>query len=101
MLPRRLGVTTSPPRPLHLGCLHTLARRESDWRGAERLGRSPCPRSPEPSTSRDPTAQHDRSYGGLSALALAVEAAEALCTFLSDCDPGLTAAVRPFECSAL
>jgi hypothetical protein len=24
-----------------------------------------------------------------------------LCTFLSDCDPGLTAAVRPFERSAL
>jgi hypothetical protein len=36
-----------------------------------------------------------------SALALAVEAAEALSTFLSDCDPGLTAAVRPFERAAL
>jgi hypothetical protein len=36
-----------------------------------------------------------------SALALAVEAAEALAPFLSDCDPWLTAAVRPFECSAL
>jgi hypothetical protein len=35
-----------------------------------------------------------------SALVLAVEAVEA-CTFLSDCDPGLTAAVRPFERSAL
>jgi hypothetical protein len=37
----------------------------------------------------------------VSALALAVEAVEALCTFLSDCDPGLTAAVRPFERAAL
>jgi hypothetical protein len=34
-------------------------------------------------------------------LALAVEAVEAPSTFLSDCDPGLTAAVRPFERSAL
>jgi len=34
-------------------------------------------------------------------LALAVEAAEALSTFLSDCDPGPDAAVRPFERAAL
>ena len=40
-------------------------------------------------------------YRELSALALAVEAVEAFCTFLSDCDPGLTAAVRPFERSAM
>jgi hypothetical protein len=31
--------------------------------------------------------QQDRGYGVTSALALAVEAVEALCTFLSDCDP--------------
>jgi hypothetical protein len=35
----------------------------------------------------NPTARQDRGYGVTSALALAVEAAEALCTFLSDCDP--------------
>jgi hypothetical protein len=43
----------------------------------------------------------DRGYSAISALALAVEAVEAPSTFLSDCDPGLTAAVRPFERSAL
>ena len=31
-------------------------------------------------------ASEDRGYSVVSALALAVEAAEALCTFLSDCD---------------
>ena len=35
----------------------------------------------------NPTVPQDRGYAGLSALALAVEAAEALSTFLSDCDP--------------
>jgi hypothetical protein len=43
----------------------------------------------------------DRGYTVVSALALAVEAVEALCTFLSDCDSGLTAAVRPLERAAL
>ena len=43
----------------------------------------------------------DLGYTVVSALALAVEAVEALSTFLSDCDPGLTAAVRPFERAAL
>jgi len=33
------------------------------------------------------TLPQDRGYAALSALALAVEAAEALGTFLSDCDP--------------
>ena len=35
----------------------------------------------------NPTVPQDRGYVGLSALALAVEAAEAVSTFLSDCDP--------------
>ena len=35
----------------------------------------------------NPTVPHDRGYTAISALALAVEAAEALSTFLSDCDP--------------
>jgi hypothetical protein len=46
-------------------------------------------------------APKDHGYAVISALALAVEAVEALCTFLSDCDPGLTAAVRPSERTAL
>jgi hypothetical protein len=52
-------------------------------------------------TLLDTAAPQDRGYAVISALALAVEAVEALCTFLSDCDPGLTAAVRPFERAAL
>ena len=35
----------------------------------------------------NPTVPQDRGYAALSALALAVEAAEALSTFLSDCAP--------------
>jgi len=48
----------------------------------------------------NPTVRQDPGYGATSALALVVEAVEAL-ALLSDCDPGLTAAVRPFERSAL
>jgi hypothetical protein len=35
----------------------------------------------------NPTVPQDRGYTAISALALAVEAAEALSTFLSDSDP--------------
>ena len=35
----------------------------------------------------NPTVPQDRGYTAISALALAVEAAEALSTLLSDCDP--------------
>jgi hypothetical protein len=35
----------------------------------------------------NPTVPQDRGYTAISALALVVEAAEALSTFLSDCDP--------------
>jgi len=54
-----------------------------------------------PSRRANTAAPKDRGYNVTSALALAVEAVEALCTFLSDCDPGLTAAVRPFGRAAL
>jgi hypothetical protein len=66
---------------------------QADKRAAE-----PSIAAPRRTTTAAP---NDRGYAVVSALALAVEAVEALCTFLSDCDPGLTAAVRPFERAAL
>jgi hypothetical protein len=48
----------------------------------------------------DPTVPQDRGYSAISALALAVEAAEAL-ALLSDCDHWPDAAARPFERAAL
>src|SRR4029077_17336017 len=49
------------------------------------------------SNAPHPTARQDRGYGGVSALALAVEAAEAFARSSSTVTSGLTAAVRSFE----
>jgi hypothetical protein len=82
---------------------HPAGRARAHWRRHD-TAHTPSKKaeaSIAPPRRTSAAAPKDHGYAVISALALAVEAVEALCTFLSDCDPGLTAAVRPFERAAL